>query len=387
VLAYSFYRHSPEFLLAIVVTVLHWLVWRHLQSQPPRPGQWWRLPLLRAAFAISVLWVWFAVLGNLPSAIRAMPPWASISWIKGVGELWAVTGGGAMALYLILAKVEKRYTPARREFLDVARTAVLASPALFTAYGTSIGRSDYEVKEVDLRIPGLHKDLEGLRILHLSDIHLSPFLSERELARVIDMGNEARARLCLVTGDFITGVGDPLEACMKQLARLRCEAGIYGCNGNHEIFAGAEELARTLGAHSGIRILRQENAVLRFGDGRLNLAGVDYQPFHNPYLLGAEKLKQQDTLNILLSHNPDVFPVAAGQGWDVTLAGHTHGGQITVEILHQYANVARIFTPFVSGKYERDGKSLYVTRGIGTVGVPARVGAPPEVSVIRLCAS
>jgi predicted MPP superfamily phosphohydrolase len=92
-------------------------------------------------------------------------------------------------------------------------------------------------------------------------------------------------------------------------------------------------------------------------------------------------------LNVLLSHNPDVFPVAASKGFDLTMAGHTHGGQVDFEILEHHVNIARFFTPYVYGRYEREGKSIFVTRGIGTVGAPARLGAPPEVALIRLCAS
>jgi hypothetical protein len=91
-------------------------------------------------------------------------------------------------------------------------------------------------------------------------------------------------------------------------------------------------------------------------------------------------------VNIMLSHNPDVFPVAASQGYALTIAGHTHGGQVDVEILHQHLNVARYFTPFVQGLYRRGNSSVYVSNGLGTIGVPVRLGAPPEVSVLRLCA-
>jgi predicted MPP superfamily phosphohydrolase len=118
----------------------------------------------------------------------------------------------------------------------------------------------------------------------------------------------------------------------------------------------------------------------------LNFAGVDYQKMHSHYLKGAEQLIVPGAVNILLSHNPDVFPVAAAQGYDLTIAGHTHGGQVDVEILHEHMDVARYFTPFVQGLYRRGNSSVYVSNGLGTIGVPVRLGAPAEVSVIRLCA-
>ncbi len=130
--------------------------------------------------------------------------------------------------------------------------------------------------------------------------------------------------------------------------------------------------------------MQQES--LRFGSAELNFGGVDYQPFgiREHYIEGAESLIQTGAVNVLLSHNPDVFPTAALQGWDVTLSGHTHGGQVTIEILNQTLNPARIYTRYVSGMYQIGSAACYVTRGIGTIGIPARIGAPPEITLIRL---
>jgi hypothetical protein len=98
-------------------------------------------------------------------------------------------------------------------------------------------------------------------------------------------------------------------------------------------------------------------------------------------------LIRRDATNLLLSHNPDVFPVARRQGFDLTLAGHTHGGQVNFEILDRHINVSRLITPYTQGLYREEGKSIYVTTGVGTIGVPVRFGAPPEVALIRLCAT
>jgi uncharacterized protein len=112
---------------------------------------------------------------------------------------------------------------------------------------------------------------------------------------------------------------------------------------------------------------------------------VDYQRFHRPYLRRAENLIVPGAFNLLLSHNPDVFPVAARKGFPLTLAGHTHGGQVRVEILGQDLNVARFFTPYIDGLYRQENAALFVSRGIGTIGLPARLGAPPEVALLKLC--
>ena len=156
--------------------------------------------------------------------------------------------------------------------------------------------------------------------------------------------------------------------------------------GNHEGFARVERYTAEAGARAGIPFLRSQCRQLRFGSAVLNLAGVDHQPLGDKpkYLHGAERMVVPGAFNVLLSHNPDVFPVAARQGYNLVLAGHTHGGQVTIEILQQGVNPARFFTPFVYGLYRAGAAAAYVTRGIGTIGVPARIGAPPEISVLRL---
>jgi predicted MPP superfamily phosphohydrolase len=94
-----------------------------------------------------------------------------------------------------------------------------------------------------------------------------------------------------------------------------------------------------------------------------------------------------DAFNLLLSHNPDVFPVAEKQGFQLTVSGHTHGGQINLEVLGRNLNVVDLVTPFTKGTYHINSSSLYVNSGLGTIGVPVRLGSPPEVTLITLCNS
>jgi len=321
------------------------------------------------------------------------------AWLRLAGSASLVTGavalgyfaavGGALAVSFVVRRVrrwlDRPMDPGRRRVLDIGGNLLMASPMAALAAGF-VARTGFHVREIQVPIAGLPAPLDGLRILQLSDIHLSAFLSERQFARVIDASNDLRANLAVVTGDLISTVGDPLDACIRQLARLKADAGIFGCMGNHERYAGGEAYVRTAAARYGIGFLRGEARALRFGDATLNLAGVDYQSkAQKPvYLRGAEKLLAPGAVNVLLSHNPDVFPVAARQGFRLLLSGHTHGGQVTVEILEQTVNPARFFTPYVHGLYRLGQAAAYVTRGIGTIGFPARLGALPEITVVRL---
>jgi predicted MPP superfamily phosphohydrolase len=312
------------------------------------------------------------------------------TWLAAAIIFYLLLAGALLVLHWLLGIVrkplDKPADPARRRLLSAAGGVVLAAPAAVLGYGVFIERNDFRTREIDLPIPNLPSDLEGLRIVQVSDIHLSPFLSERQFARIIDSANELRAHVAAVTGDLITDPGDPIDAALRQLARLKADAGAFGCMGNHDSYARVTGYIERTAASFGMRFLRGTSQALRFGSATLNFAGQDYERKSNKdrYLAGAERLVEPGAVNILLQHNPDVFPAAARQGYNLLLAGHTHGGQVTVEILDRTISPAFFFTPYVYGLYRLGDASAYVTRGIGTIGIPARLGAPPELSLLRL---
>jgi predicted MPP superfamily phosphohydrolase len=380
------WRHAPALLAAgAVIWVQIRLCQLICRYGALRRSRGWRVVIWGFAAAVA-LWVALGTVGSYALYVRGGPSTSTITWIRGMALAWALASAGAFAALSLWRRVPK-FRQERRGFIRAAGAAFVGVPFAAMAFGILVQRKDIRLREVDVPIPDLPKDLQGLRIVQLSDIHLSPFLMEEELARAVDIANGVRAHLALVTGDLITSHGDPLDACLRQLARLRAEAGTLGCLGNHEIYARVEDEATRKGARLGIQFLRQQSRRLRFGSAALNITGVDHQRVGGNYLSGAERWIVPDATNVLLSHNPDVFEVAARQGWDLTIAGHTHGGQVTVEILHQQLSAARFYTPYVYGLYRQGRSSIWVTRGIGTVGLPARIGAPPEVALLRLCAT
>jgi uncharacterized protein len=354
----------------------------HLQEGPAR----WLGRLLVFALAVAA----FGLMLNLPNASLLPLDPHLFGWMRGAGLFWALTSTPIWIAWRLFRRfrgpAEPEVDPTRRALLRGAGTLAASVPAALLGFGALVERTAFHVREIDMPVPGLHPDLDGLRLVQLSDIHLSAYLSEREFARVVDAANELRGHVVFVTGDLISVHGDPVDACLRQISRLRSDAGILGCLGNHEIYAGTEDYTTAQGARLGIPFLRSQSQQLRFGNALINIAGVDYQKMSEKphYLRGAADLIAPNAFNLLLSHNPDVFPAAAQQGWDLTLAGHTHGGQVNVEILHHDFNVAYFYTPYVYGHYRSGRSSIYVTRGIGTIGMPARLGAPPEIAVLRL---
>jgi uncharacterized protein len=372
-------RQIPDFAALLLSLWVHLTLVNGLaQARWLQPGLRKRLvPVLKFT---GVAWLLFGFLAGMPQIGGHLQYPTVVDWLRGMAIVYAIGAVGGYTISRAAAALAPRFNPSRRAAISVA------IPAAICGYGVFVERSNYRLKEVDLPIPGLPPDLNGLRLVQLTDIHYGPYLGRGDLSYAIDMANETKAHLALVTGDLISLRKDPLDDCLDLLTRLKADAGIVGCLGNHEIVARCEAYTQEQALARGMRFLRHEALELTFGSARLNVAGVDYQRYRTRYLHKAERLLRPGATNILLSHNPDVFPVAAAQGWQATIAGHTHGGQITVEILGEHANLARFFTPYIYGLYREGNSSIYVSRGLGTVGAPIRLGAPPEVNLIKLCA-
>jgi predicted MPP superfamily phosphohydrolase len=301
------------------------------------------------------------------------------------------------------------FSSSRRTFFQYAAAFAGSFPFLAATYGFAAGRLRYSVVRVDVPIANLPRELDGLRIAQLSDIHIGDYMPPNEIARAVDMANALNPDISFVTGDFVSGEGDPLDVCIAELSRLRAPLGVWGCNGNHEIYAGVEDDAERLFREKGMRLLRARNEIVERNGARFNLIGVDYQRDHmvrsedvrsGPMLQEIESLVRRDMPNVLLSHNPNSFHRAAELGIELSLAGHTHGGQVKVEIVDHDITPARLISPFVAGLYRlpmsgnghADGNgsqksalaALYVNRGLGTFGFPVRIGVPPEITLLTL---
>ena len=303
--------------------------------------------------------------------------------------------------------------PSRRTFFRTASVVAGAAPFLGVMYGYAAERLRYEVRRVEIPITNLPSQLDGMQIVQISDIHLSGYMTRESVRRAVDMANDLGADLAVVTGDLITGIHDPIAECVDEVRHLYAPLGVYGCNGNHEIYARAEDIAERLYQRAGMKLLRRENAIINYKGGQLNLIGVDYQRERTPsgrkqqMLSNLEPLVRRDMPNILLSHNPNAFNRAAELGVELTLSGHTHGGQVNVEILDVSLSPARFITDYIAGLYHRPAmmpdvpkrmgetiklmpnapnglSALYVNRGLGTVGAPVRLGVPPEITHIIL---
>jgi hypothetical protein len=287
-------------------------------------------------------------------------------------------------------------SPGRRCFLEQTAVFVSATPFVAAGYGLLYERLNVEVVRQRIRLAHLPKAFDGLRIAQLSDIHMGPFSTAGYIRRCVAITNGLKPDLIVLTGDYIAWDPGAEREVVHALAGLRAPQGIFGCLGNHEEESNTEDYVTSLFAEQGIHILRQQRAPIQLASETVNVMGIDdprgeteaewMRDLHRRLHKG---LVMPGTVNILLAHEPSVlvFDLAAELGIDLTLAGHTHGGQLALEAVHRGLNISHLLYRYTSGWYEKHGAQLYVNRGIGTTGFPIRFGARPEITVLELVRS
>lgn len=274
----------------------------------------------------------------------------------------------------------------RRRFLRMALLAVASMPFAMSAYGAVAARSRKVIERVVIPIPGLPPQLDGLTIVQMSDIHSGMFMTEAQMDEHVRISNELQPDIVALTGDFVATNKDQVAPFINSMSRLQAKRGVYGCLGNHDMFGSASEmLARGFEQH-GLKLLRNRNEMLDIDGAKLNIIGVDYIGRRSRLNSLGEAIKgiPLDGTTILLAHSPNNFEEAAKAGIHLTLSGHTHGGQIALNLAGLIITPARLATMFLAGLFRIGNSHLYVNRGLGTTGPPIRINAPPEITHITL---
>ncbi|MBC7910259.1 MAG: metallophosphoesterase [Pyrinomonadaceae bacterium] len=259
-----------------------------------------------------------------------------------------------------------------------ASLAQAARAALAEPYMLSVERHEIALR----RLP---PELDGLRIVQLSDIHHSPFTGRSQIMHAIETANSLEPDIIALTGDYVSHDPSYASPCAEMLGRLRARHGVYAVLGNHDHWTDAA-LITDLFRLAGIQVLVNEGMRFELGGASFWLAGVD------DTMVGLEDLplalagSRADEMKLLLAHNPIILRRAARAGVDLVLSGHTHGGQITWR--SEKSASGRPRRRILRGLGRRGQTQIYVTRGLGTVVLPVRYGCPPEVSLLELrCAN
>ena len=272
--------------------------------------------------------------------------------------------------------------PTRRQFIKGLAAAGALAGAGAAGYGGLVARTDYELTETDIFIRELPPAFDGFRIAQVSDVHHSSLVGLDEVRRVVALANGARADMIALTGDYTTANRKYIEPCAEALAALAAPHGVWAVLGNHDHHTDGPATERAL-AGRGIGLLDNANTRLSRGGEELQLVGIDDWSWAQNDWAKAFKGVDRARPSVLLSHQPSVFDRPQTEGVSLILSGHTHGGQVRLPLVGAPARFMDEFK-YLRGRFERERTQLYVTRGTGVIGVPLRLGARPEIAVLRL---
>jgi len=254
------------------------------------------------------------------------------------------------------------------------------------AYGILVRRRWFVVKHLTVPIEGLDPRLDGLRIAHLSDLHIGAITPKAWGERWVRAANEQGADVPVITGDLVTSGVEFHEDIAAVVGELRAPLGVFVSMGNHDYFGEGEPLISLMEAR-GACVLRNEGRVLERNGQSFHLAAIDDTWTRRDDLKKALQERPSGLLSILLAHDPERFPHAAKAGVDLTLSGHTHGGQLAVPFLSRVLSLSHLTHHYHVGFYRKGRATLYVHPGLGTTGPPIRLGVAPAVVIHTLRAT
>ena len=323
-----------------------------------------------------------ALTGRLNDALANLLTWAGL-----------LAGGFASSLLVLTVLRDLLLLPA----MVVLHTETFRAAAGYSAWGVPLialgfstlglfnARRRPQLVEVDIRLRDLPLALHGFTITQISDIHVGPTIRRGFLERIVDQVNSLESDLIAITGDLVDGSVPELALHVEPLSRLRARHGCFFVTGNHEYYSGAAAWVSEL-RRLGVFVLQNEHVVLQHEGGSLVLAGVtDYSAHHfderersdpQAALAGAPP---DAALKILLAHQPRSAAAAEAAGFHLQLSGHTHGGQFL-----PWNIFLRLQQPFTAGLHRLKDLWVYTSRGTGYWGPPKRLGAPAEITRLRL---
>ncbi|HTE44741.1 MAG TPA: metallophosphoesterase, partial [Gemmatimonadaceae bacterium] len=270
-----------------------------------------------------------------------------------------------------------------------------ATAALMLVAGVAVlllgyaGSRSLVVRHVDVDVPGLPPSFDGLRIAQLSDLHVGPHTPRRFLQRVVQATQALTPDLIAVTGDLIDDRAEDVAVYAKRLGALGAPLGVFMIPGNHDVYAGWEEVERALRAGKLGTVLVNEAHVIRRGADTLAIVGTGDPAGGRrgssraaPDIERAMASVPKSATTIAFAHNPALWPALAARGVALTLSGHTHWGQFALPRLGW--SLASPFLEHAMGAHVEQDSLLYISPGTGYFGIPFRIGARPEVTLVTL---
>ena len=380
----------PRVLTIVALWTTTWWLIIGLLLAPIVPGSW--LAIAAAALVATMPVMVFArrFEGAYPSALVRLFVFRPFWYIQLALPLTAIAGAIG---FLLGAPFGVAISAGRIALLGIA-----AALALVAASGYA-GSRMLRVRRLDARVNDLPSSFEGMRIAHVSDLHVGPHTSRRFLARISRALEDARPDLIAITGDQVDDHARDVEAFATAFSNLSAPLGVFAIAGNHDVYAGWSGVRAGL-ERMGVTVLVNDAIEIHRGVDRIWVAGTgdpagigrpiehggDTAPDLNRTLArvprSAFPRAPRGAFTIVLAHNPVLWPRLAERGVQLTLSGHTHHGQLSIPRMKW--SLASLFLEHAMGSHERNGSLLYINPGTNYWGLPLRIGALPEVTIFTL---
>jgi predicted MPP superfamily phosphohydrolase len=244
-------------------------------------------------------------------------------------------------------------------------------------------RNAPRVLEFDVPVVGLDPAHDGVRIAHITDVHVGLLTPASRIRAAIEHANAARPDLVVLTGDYVCYSPKYVPVLRELIAGLH--GPVVAVLGNHDYWTDGTGVAKAL-THNGYHVLRNEHTALTLRGRTFDVVGIDDAITRHANVEASFRSVRSDSRapsRLVLTHAPGMVKHAAARGGGLVLAGHTHGGQIHMPRLSQKLWAA-VGKPYVKGFYRVGDATLYVNSGVGTSSIPVRAGAPSEVAVLTL---
>ncbi len=363
---------------------MHYYVWLRLAHDPALPQPWPAvLAVLLGLLGVSVF---VAFARALPKPLAAVVHEVAFTWFGVLFLLDTTLALGDLARTIFFASA-RALTLAPEAPLAAARTQAWATVAVamgLCAFAWWSAHREPALVEVPVKLAGWPRALQGLRIVQLSDVHVSPSTRAAEMRRLVERVNALSPDLVALTGDLVDGTPRLLADAVAPFGELRARLGVYFVTGNHEYYSGGDAWVTEF-RRLGLRVLQNERVSLHDRGATFDLVGVpdwtghQFGPAHRANLAGTLAGHDPATPSILLAHQPRQFPEAAKLGVSLQLSGHTHGGQIW-----PFTLVVGLVEKRLAGLHREGGSQLYVLGGTKYWGPPMRLGARHELTLLTL---
>lgn len=294
-------------------------------------------------------------------------------------------------------KAVQKVDLSRRKFVRYATMGISTYAFAGATYGM-LRHDSYVIDHKTITIENLPQELRGTTITLISDIHAGQYMDEKEMREYADVINSLESDIVCIPGDFVNFESKDVHMLTNAFRDLKAKHGVYGSLGNHDFFQDVDYVAKAIVNESPVQLLRNDHRSIDIKGKKLFMLGVDDTRGSGSnmdtvlnYYTGLEaKLKQTDAEfnsapKILLCHKPYGFDSLAQKDIDLVLSGHTHGGQVVPLKFGTFnMSFAATVSKYIEGIYKIGKSNMYVSRGIGSVGLPIRLNCPPEITKITL---